>query len=115
MSTVAVVPNERTDLPYDIDDFKINVEKRVRNVWHKLQKFPALTGVDVEKSDEEQYHQFKSFRLGRLSVRWFTIVERFNLSLWHLDALVYFIFLIILLFGMCNFLVAFWILATLTE
>jgi hypothetical protein len=102
MSTVAVVPNERTELPYETDELRVNVETRVRNIWRRFQNFPALTGVDTLKSDEEQYQEFKASRLGRFFVQWSTVVERYNLSLWHLDALLYFVFLIILLFGMLS-------------
>ena len=96
MSTVAVVPNEPTEYKVELNG---NVEKKVRGVWQTIQSFAALGVESTEKSEDEEFQEFKKSGFGKMLVRFFTIVERYHLSLWHLDVLLYFIFLIILTIG----------------
>ena len=100
MSTVAVVPNESKGYDYDEIPLEACVDAQVRNAWQTIQNILSLGVVDnLEKSEDEQYHEFKTTTAGKILVRWFTFVERYHLSLWHLEVSFYVIFLIIFTVG----------------
>jgi hypothetical protein len=97
MSSVTVVPNESNE---EDTDLKGRVETRVHEVWEYIHNLSAMFSTETEeKSEDEEYHDFKKSGFGKWLIRYFTFVETYHLTLGHVDVFLYTIFLIIFTIG----------------
>ncbi len=106
MSMVSVVPNEtgeEASKRKKKDDPNEGIRQRsnatARRYWQAVRDFNSSGLVDPEeKTDDELYSEFKSSRIGRLFHQWLFFVEKYDLSLFHLEVFFYCLFLVIFSF-----------------